>query len=138
VPALSDNFSYPLTIDYTALAADGSAWNSTFDHSYTRTVLPAPFLLGSTTAERQLAGGAINETSTGSTGSGYSNNTLAYADTKGGSYARNVNSVNTNITHDAESGSLVHGAFWGFPWLKISAEKHAYAPPRLPGSHRRV
>jgi hypothetical protein len=53
---VSDEFSYPLNINYTSLNANGSEFRADFDHSYTRDLLPAPFILASTIKERQLAG----------------------------------------------------------------------------------
>jgi hypothetical protein len=136
VTALSDTFSFPLGIDYEVTASDGSSFNASFDHSYDRTVLPAPFVLGSTTTERQLAAGAFFETAAGNTGTGSSNNTLSYSDTKGGSYARTVSAINTNITHDAQSGNLAPSHAFKFPWFGINSEKHAFAPARVPKLRR--
>jgi hypothetical protein len=138
VPTVTDNYSFPLTIDYVTLAADGSAWNTTFDHSYTRTVLPAPFILGSTTTEHQVADGSFVTSSSGNRGTGTNNNTISYVDTKGGSYYRSVGAVLNNITHNTESGSLATGGFWGFPWFTTSkTAPHVFAQPRLPGRARR-
>jgi hypothetical protein len=50
------------------------AWGLDLSHSYDRTVLPAPFVLGSTTTESQRAGGNITVYSTGDIGYGYSYN----------------------------------------------------------------
>lgn len=77
-----------------------------FDHSYTRTLLPAPFLLGSTINMRQQAGGFFNETAAGNTGNGTSTNTFTYVDTKGNTYDREVSAVDNVITADHQGGSL--------------------------------
>ncbi|KAJ7285831.1 peptide N-acetyl-beta-D-glucosaminyl asparaginase amidase A-domain-containing protein [Mycena rebaudengoi] len=107
VAAVVDTFSYPLTINLTALNADGSIFTTIFDHSYSRVLLPAPFILGSTIKERQMAvGGFFMLAPTGNTGNGTSNNTFSYVDTAGNTYNRRVNAAFNNITLDEESGSL--------------------------------
>ncbi len=94
--------SVSLSFLLVACVIDNSATVSAFfDHSYDRTILPAPFILGSTITERQLAGAQTNIlyiypsdrqaqlggfftiASTGNTGNGTSNNTLTYGDTAG-------------------------------------------------------
>ena len=75
------------------------------DHSYNRTLLPAPFILGTTIVERQLAGGSFQMT--GSTSSnGNSNNTFNYVDSAGNTYTRQVNASRDVITFDSQGGSL--------------------------------
>ncbi|KAJ7219276.1 peptide N-acetyl-beta-D-glucosaminyl asparaginase amidase A-domain-containing protein [Mycena pura] len=58
VPAVVDTFSFPLTINFTALNNEGTFFSTVFDHSYDRILLPSPFILGSTIKERQIAGDA--------------------------------------------------------------------------------
>ncbi|KAJ7063314.1 peptide N-acetyl-beta-D-glucosaminyl asparaginase amidase A-domain-containing protein [Mycena amicta] len=120
VPTVLDNFSFPLTINFTSLNNAGTFFSTTFDHSYKRDVLPGLFL-GSTIAERQLSGGFFNISSSGkshgkecnlsytfsgNTGNGTSNNTFAYRDTQGNTYQRRVNAAFNNITLDVVGGSL--------------------------------
>ncbi|KAH9068071.1 peptide N-acetyl-beta-D-glucosaminyl asparaginase amidase A-domain-containing protein [Lactarius deliciosus] len=96
--ALQDSFSYPLIINLTA-TPDGSSFSMEVDHSYNRTLLPAPFILGTTIAERQLAGGSIHITSIRNIGyNGTSNNTFDYHDTAGNTYTRQVNASRHVIT----------------------------------------
>ncbi|KAH8988323.1 peptide N-acetyl-beta-D-glucosaminyl asparaginase amidase A-domain-containing protein [Lactarius akahatsu] len=104
--ALQDTFSYPLTINFTS-TPDGRDFSAEFDHSYNRILLPAPFILGTTIAERQLAGGSFHIASTGNTGSnGTSNNTFSYHDTAGNTYTRQVNASLNVITFDRQGGNL--------------------------------
>jgi hypothetical protein len=134
LPAVTDSFEYPLSIDYQALNAAGSSWNATFDQGYQRTVLPAPFILGSTTKEHQVADGAFYTASTGNTGVGSSNSTISYLDTKGGTYYRSVGAYRNNITHDSETGSLARGGFWGLPWSASKGKgMTSLGEARLPG-----
>ncbi|TDL27476.1 hypothetical protein BD410DRAFT_782559 [Rickenella mellea] len=109
IPAVVDKFSYPLNINFTVLNANGTSFSAFFDHSYDRTVLPAPFILGSTIKERQLAGGFFTIAATGNFGNGTSNNTLTYVDLAGNTYDREVNAALNNITFDHEGGSLARG-----------------------------
>ncbi|OCB89705.1 hypothetical protein A7U60_g3184 [Sanghuangporus baumii] len=106
VPAVTDTFSYPFNINFTVLNSDGSQFSAFFDHGYDRTLLPAPFLLGSTIHERQLAGGFFTIASTGNTGNGTSNNTLAYADTQGNTFTRSVDAALNVVVRDVQGGSL--------------------------------
>ncbi|KAI0273633.1 peptide N-acetyl-beta-D-glucosaminyl asparaginase amidase A-domain-containing protein [Gloeopeniophorella convolvens] len=104
---LEDSFSYPLTINFTVTSPDGSDIAAVFNHSYDRVLLPAPFILGSTINERQVAGGSFHLASTGNTGSnGTSNNTFSYADTAGHTYTRQVQASSNVITFDMQGGNL--------------------------------
>ncbi|KAJ3541851.1 hypothetical protein NM688_g6034 [Phlebia brevispora] len=106
VSTVVDDFSFPLNINLSFIPPVGNSFNSIFDHSYVRTVHPAPFILGSTIQEHQLAGGFFEETAQGNFGNGTSNNSLSYVDTAGNTYTRQVDSINTNITSDRQGGSL--------------------------------
>lgn len=154
IPAVSDVFSYPLTINYDTTSEDGSSWYAKFDHSYNRVLEPSPFILSSTIKERQLADGSFVASSSGNHGSGTNNNTFSYLDAKvcthagysyivdlqlqGNTYYRSVGAVNNNITHDDISGTLATGA-WGwfsFPTFPL-AQKMLSADVRLPGGRTR-
>jgi len=103
---LEDTFSYPLLINVVT-SPDGSNISADFDHSYDRILRPAPFILGSTISERQLAGGSYHHAPTGNSGSnGTSNNTFSYVDTAGHTYTRQVNASSNVITFDHQGGSL--------------------------------
>ncbi|KAI9451408.1 peptide N-acetyl-beta-D-glucosaminyl asparaginase amidase A-domain-containing protein [Lactarius psammicola] len=102
--ALQDTFSYPLIIDITP-SPDGSSKSVEVNHAYDRDLRPAPFILGTTIVERQLAGGSY--ASAGHTVSHVtSNNTFNYVDTEGNTYTRQVNSSSNSITGDNTGGSL--------------------------------
>ncbi|KAK7467151.1 hypothetical protein VKT23_004210, partial [Stygiomarasmius scandens] len=106
VPAVVDTFSYPLNINLTILTPDGSNFTAVFDHSYDRVLLPAPFILGSTIHNQQIATGFFHTASTGNTGNGTNNNTFTYKDTAGNTFNRQVNAALNVITLDQQSGSL--------------------------------
>ncbi|KAI0062254.1 hypothetical protein BV25DRAFT_1825690 [Artomyces pyxidatus] len=149
VQVMQDTFSYPLSVDLTITSPDGSSFEATIDHSYNRVVKPAPFILGSTIAERQLAGkystcvlsvdvsypmfagGAFHIASTGNTGTnGTSNNTFSYFDTAGNTYTRQVNAALNVITFDRQGGSL---APTPVPDTQHTTIQQAFQKPRLPG-----
>ncbi|KAI0306572.1 peptide N-acetyl-beta-D-glucosaminyl asparaginase amidase A-domain-containing protein [Multifurca ochricompacta] len=105
--ALQDTFVYPLVINFAITSPDGSNFSVAVDHSYDRILRPAPFILGSTIAERQLSGGSFHLAPTGNTGSnGTSNNTFDYVDTTGHTYTRQVNASSNVITLDRQGGNL--------------------------------
>lgn len=84
-----------------------STVTATFNHSYDRTILPAPFILGSTITENQLAGGFFHTASTGNSGAnGTSENTFTYTDTAGNTYDREVSAASNVIVSDHQGGSL--------------------------------
>ncbi|GJE90902.1 peptide N-acetyl-beta-D-glucosaminyl asparaginase amidase A-domain-containing protein [Phanerochaete sordida] len=132
VPSTIDTYSFPLTIDLTFLPPTGNSFFADFDHSYTRTVLPSPFILGSTIQEHQLAHAFFEETAQGNFGNGTSNNTLNYVDLQGHTYDREVNAVNTAIVFDHQGGNLapVANRKSGVP---ASPTKLNLVKPRLPG-----
>jgi len=67
--------------------------------------------LGTTIAERQLAGGSFHIAPTGNTGSnGTSNNTFNYIDTARNTYTRHVNASRNVITFDRQGGNLAPSA----------------------------
>lgn len=134
IPTLVDDFSYPLYINITSLNPDFTTFTANFDHSYVRSSLPAPFLLGSTINERQLAGGIFVETAEGNYGNGTSNNTFTYLDTKGNTYDREVDAAYENITYDHQGGSLYDGDYFTFPLFSSPAP--TIAAPRMPGARR--
>ncbi|KAH9064366.1 peptide N-acetyl-beta-D-glucosaminyl asparaginase amidase A-domain-containing protein [Lactarius vividus] len=134
--ALRDTFSYPLIVKFT-MTPNGSEFSTEVDHSYNRVLLPAPFILGTTIAERQLAGGSLHIASTGNTGfNGTSNNTFNYHDTAGNTYTRRVNASHNVITFDRQSGNLASSPVAD---LSLVVSPHAVSPAqmdlkaRLPG-----
>ncbi|KIK57824.1 hypothetical protein GYMLUDRAFT_46028 [Collybiopsis luxurians FD-317 M1] len=106
IVVLKDDFSYPFAINITTI--NSTTFTTNFDHSYNRDLLPAPFILGSTIQERQIAGGFFTERSTGNTGNGTSNNVFSYQDTAGNTYSRTVDASLNVITLDHISGSLAN------------------------------
>ncbi|KAJ7774606.1 peptide N-acetyl-beta-D-glucosaminyl asparaginase amidase A-domain-containing protein [Mycena maculata] len=131
VPTVVDTFSYPITINFTSLNDAGSIFTTTFDHSYDRILLPAPFILGSTINERQVAGGIFVEVSTGNSGNGTSNNTFSYIDTVGNTFNWRVDAAFDDITLNVRSGSLsTHApAFPNVPKADVSGFAKARLPP---------
>jgi len=131
VPALSDDFSYPLYINMTYLDDTYDSWTAEFDHSYDRVSSPSPFILGSTINERQVATSYFVISSNGNYGNGTNNNTFNYVDFDGNTYWRNVGAADNNITYDSIGGSLSGSAFM----LPLSAPlpQGVMAKPRLPG-----
>ncbi|VDB82919.1 unnamed protein product [Peniophora sp. CBMAI 1063] len=104
---LKDDFAYPLLVNTTFTNANFSDWQTWTNHSYNRELLPAPFLLGSTIAEHQVAGGNFSVRSTGNVGSnGTSENTFSYVDTKGNTFKQSVTAFENTITSNTESGNL--------------------------------
>ncbi|KAF8831291.1 hypothetical protein HHX47_DHR1000757 [Lentinula edodes] len=99
VAVVKDDYSYPFAVNITSLNNDGSVFEAVFDHSYDR-------VLRSTIQERQIAGGFFEESSSGNTGNGTSNNTFSYVDTAGNTFSRTVRAALNNITFDSISGSL--------------------------------
>jgi len=96
--------------------------------------------LGTTIAERQLAGGSFHIAPTGNTGSnGTSNNTFNYIDTAGNTYTRQVKASRNVITFDNQGGSLAPRAVPSQSLAVSPAEAEMNARlPRLPGGRGRV
>ncbi|KZT32653.1 hypothetical protein SISSUDRAFT_1066759 [Sistotremastrum suecicum HHB10207 ss-3] len=131
VTSVSDVFQYPMTIDLVA-TPDFSNFTATFDHSYIRALLPAPFILGSTINNHQTATGELlTLPSGGRIGNGTNNNVFSYVDTKGNTFSRRVNAADNNITLDVESGSLSFPKFT-FPFIPDSQTRTSWAA-RFPG-----
>ncbi|KAL0946894.1 hypothetical protein HGRIS_013058 [Hohenbuehelia grisea] len=130
--AVVDIFQYPLGINITNITPDGRSFKSTFDHSYTRNLIPAPFILGSTIKEHQLAEGFFTIASTGNSGNGTSQNQLSYVDLAGNTYSRQVNAVLNNITLDRQSGSLAPHQTVHFPIIGPFKDA-TFGRARLPG-----
>jgi hypothetical protein len=132
VSVLTDNFNYPLYIDMTALVANANEtlYYTTFDHSYDRQLVPAPFILGSDINERQQTAGYLTILTTGVAANGTSNNTFSYVDTKGNTYIRDVDAAYDVITYDEQSGSL---ATTPLPTLPLFSNAKSIPGVRLPG-----
>lgn len=86
------------------------------DHSYDRTELPSPLILGSTTTTRQYGSGYYLRNTTTSTVSanGTNTQTYSYVDDSGHTYSRNVAAKNSSILYDTIAGSLSES--WEWPW----------------------
>ncbi|OCH93376.1 hypothetical protein OBBRIDRAFT_859505 [Obba rivulosa] len=134
VTALQDIFSYPLDINITSLNAAGTTFTADFDHSYERTSLPSPFILGSTIHNHQTASGVFVETAQGNFGNGTNNNTFTYVDNLGNSFNRDVNAAFDNITLDHQSGTLASTTTFHLPFLKLVPS--TLPKPRLPGGRQ--
>lgn len=133
VTVVSDKFSYPLNIYYSNifagntsgctslsyLAAICCSYSQTIgytsvDHTYTRTELPSPLVLGSTTTTHQAGAGTWLNTNSVVTANGTTSQTYTYADFEGNTYTRSVSATNSSITKDNVGGSL--SGSWPWPW----------------------
>jgi len=133
VPVVMDDFEYPLYVNlsYLEITNTSQTFYTTFDHSYNREVVPAPFILGSAIAERQQTAGYFTIATGGNAGNGTSNNTFTYTDTKGNTYAREVDAAYNVIIRDQQSGSLATSTpFPPTPWTPNTQNAPA---ARLPG-----
>ncbi len=117
--------------------------------------MPAPFILGSTIREHQLAGpsfrwkfypclyaksidadGFFNVAPTGNTGNGTSQNQLSYVDLAGNTYNREVNAALNVITLDKQSGSLAPAQQTTLQKATVSPKEATFGSVRLPGGKR--
>ncbi|KAH9037494.1 peptide N-acetyl-beta-D-glucosaminyl asparaginase amidase A-domain-containing protein [Lactarius pseudohatsudake] len=101
--ALEDTFTYPLSVDLMLPGrTDGiiSLNAAQIDRAYSRVLLPAPFIVGTTIVEHQVAGGTVPSWD------GTSNNTFSYNDTEGNTYTRQVNASSNVIVFDNQGGTL--------------------------------
>jgi hypothetical protein len=99
VTALSDKFSYPLSIK---LSASQQSFGVDIDHSYERVLFPSPFILDSNIVERQIASVGLE----GNDGNRASKNTFTYQDSAGNSFDREFTTSAKKITSDHQGGSL--------------------------------
>ncbi|KAH9003638.1 hypothetical protein EDB86DRAFT_2262664 [Lactarius hatsudake] len=103
--ALQDTFTYLLLVDCATPGA-GALW-SQIDQTYDRELLPAPFIMGTTIVEHQVAAGTVNTIENGNFGTnGTSSNTFNCIDTEGNTYTRQVNASSNAITFDSQGGTL--------------------------------
>ncbi|KAH9037484.1 peptide N-acetyl-beta-D-glucosaminyl asparaginase amidase A-domain-containing protein [Lactarius pseudohatsudake] len=96
--ALQDTFTYPLIVDF--MLPDRTDVTAQIDHTYSRVLLPAPFIMGTTIIEHQVAAGTVVSWD------GTSNNTFSYNDTEGNTYTRQVNASSNVIVFDNQGGTL--------------------------------
>ncbi|KAH8980166.1 peptide N-acetyl-beta-D-glucosaminyl asparaginase amidase A-domain-containing protein [Lactarius hatsudake] len=101
--ALQDTFTYPLVIAYTP-PGSADVIMAQVDHAYDRVLLPAPFIMGTTIIEHQVATGT--EQSDSDAWVGVSLNTFNYIDTEGNTYTRQVDAARDAITFDNQGGTL--------------------------------
>ncbi|KAG1772681.1 peptide N-acetyl-beta-D-glucosaminyl asparaginase amidase A-domain-containing protein [Suillus occidentalis] len=130
VSVLTDNFNYPLYINVTTLINNATETLCKF-----RSLVPAPFILGSDISERQQTAGFLTIFGSGGTANGTSDNTFSYVDTKGNTYARDVNAAYNVITYDKQSGSL---APTSVPTYPSTSNAHSIPGVRLPGGQGSV
>ncbi|KAH9177904.1 peptide N-acetyl-beta-D-glucosaminyl asparaginase amidase A-domain-containing protein [Lactarius sanguifluus] len=111
--ALQDIFTYPLLIENAMPGSGGiisPSW-SQIDQSYDRELHPAPFIIGTTIVEHQVAAGTVNTIEIDNFGSnGTSSNTFNYIDTDSNTYTRQVNASGNVITFDSQGGILAQKA----------------------------
>ncbi|KAH9015483.1 peptide N-acetyl-beta-D-glucosaminyl asparaginase amidase A-domain-containing protein [Lactarius hengduanensis] len=101
--ALEDTFTYPLIVDF-MLPGRTDVNAAQIDHAYSRVLLPAPFIMGTTITEHQVAAGTVQGPKIGWDGT--SNNTFSYNDTEGNTYTRQVNASSNVIVFDNQGGTL--------------------------------
>jgi len=128
----TDQFFYPLNVNFTAFDPGFNSWQTTVDHSYERLFSPSPFMVASTIRSHQTACGYLVRTPGGTTGNGTNENQFCYDDTKGNTYWRRINAAYNSITYDREGGSLADGRGypWGFPTADVQNVTGSF---RLPG-----
>ncbi|KAH8978891.1 peptide N-acetyl-beta-D-glucosaminyl asparaginase amidase A-domain-containing protein [Lactarius hatsudake] len=102
--ALQDTFTYPLVIIMDYPTSSSTVTKAQIDYAYDRVLLPAPFIMGTTIIEHQVAVGTEQDAS--DFGSGGSSNTFYYFDTEGNTYTRQVNASIDAITFDNQGGTL--------------------------------
>ncbi|KAF8323313.1 hypothetical protein DL93DRAFT_2050175 [Clavulina sp. PMI_390] len=116
---VSDQFSYPLYVDYSNLVTpNASGWYTALDHSYTRSLTPSPLLdvISTHISTSQSGSGTWLRSSITNvvTANGTTTETFSYTDGKGNSYTRDVSATNSSVTKDVQGGSL--SGSWGAPW----------------------
>ncbi|KAH8982530.1 peptide N-acetyl-beta-D-glucosaminyl asparaginase amidase A-domain-containing protein [Lactarius akahatsu] len=102
--ALQDTFTYPLLITMDYPTQTSSVTTAHIDHAYDRVLLPAPFIMGTTIIEHQVADAM--ELNDSDFGSGGCSNMFYYSDTEGHTYTRQVNASMDAITFDNQGGTL--------------------------------
>ncbi|KAH9040907.1 peptide N-acetyl-beta-D-glucosaminyl asparaginase amidase A-domain-containing protein [Lactarius deliciosus] len=102
--ALQDTFTYPLLVIMDYPTPSTTVTKAQIDYAYDRVLLPAPFIMGTTIIEHQVAVGT--EKDDNDFGSGGSSNTFNYFDTEGNTYSRQVNASIDAITFDNQGGTL--------------------------------
>ncbi|KIP09483.1 hypothetical protein PHLGIDRAFT_126231 [Phlebiopsis gigantea 11061_1 CR5-6] len=134
VQTLVDDFSFPFTMDFTYINPNWTAWVTSVDHSYTRDLMPAPYVMRTRIHERQTADAFFQLASTGNFGNGTSSSTFAYSDARDNTYTRSVSSVNSTITSDHQGGTLAKSG-QGPQLTSLSKDtlQMGFATPRLPG-----
>lgn len=132
VPVVVDNFEYPLFINATYLEVSETymSFLTSFDLSYNRQLLPAPFILGTDITEHQLATGFFAISPGGNTGSGNNNNTFTYVDSQLNTYNRVVDAVLNKVVYDQQSGSLAPSSF---STTQDGPYSFSLPPVKLPG-----
>ncbi|KAL1660310.1 peptide N-acetyl-beta-D-glucosaminyl asparaginase amidase A-domain-containing protein [Schizophyllum commune] len=107
---VSDEFSYPLAINYTYGSANYDNWTFIIDHSYNRAGALHPFVLETNIESQQSSDSFFQTSSSGNYGNASTNNTFSYSDVAGNTYTRSVNVANNQIIFDEEGGSLAGSA----------------------------
>ncbi|KIK57827.1 hypothetical protein GYMLUDRAFT_246804 [Collybiopsis luxurians FD-317 M1] len=122
IVVLKDDFSFPFALNFTTI--NSTTFTADFDHSYNRDLRrDLSFIVRRSKKDSVLAsdhdrlnflqpskifpaGGFFTGQSTGSTGSGTSNNSFSYRDTAGNTFFRIVDASQNVITTDHTSSSL--------------------------------
>ncbi|KAH8982208.1 peptide N-acetyl-beta-D-glucosaminyl asparaginase amidase A-domain-containing protein [Lactarius akahatsu] len=104
---LQDTFTYPLLFGFATPLGTDELWGwAEIDHAYDRVLLPAPFIMGTTIVQHQVAAGTEQTTGHNFGTNGTSSTTFSYTDTEGNTYTRQVNASSDVITFDNQGGTL--------------------------------
>ncbi|KAG8768307.1 hypothetical protein FRC12_005655 [Ceratobasidium sp. 428] len=135
---ISDIYSYPLDIDFWLVTENNaSGWNTILNHGFDRTYLPNTLLPKSTISTKRLSTGSFltapNGTRTVANGTAIQD--FSYTDARLNTYKRHVESRNSNVTSDVQSGTLTWDWRWPGSWGKLvkgAAGAHSDYVARLP------
>jgi len=120
-----------LNVYYENIVVNGSAgWYTNVDHSYVRTELPSPLIVGSDISTHQAGAGTWLSINGTVVANGTTTQSFTYSDSAGNTYDRHVSATNSSITADTQSGSLA--AVWPWPWPFGGS---SVVPPGGSGAH---
>ncbi|QRW01615.1 peptide-N(4)-(N-acetyl-beta-glucosaminyl)asparagine amidase A [Ceratobasidium sp. AG-Ba] len=136
LPVISDDYSYPLDIDFLLVTENNaSGWNTILNHGFNRKYLPNTLTPFNEINTKRFSTGSFLTAPNGTrvVANGTAVQDFSYADLKLNSYKRHVEAINSNVTSDYQSGTLT----WTWPWtwgklVKGAAGAHSDYVGRLP------
>lgn len=138
IKVLQDTFSYPLDIDFFNVVDNGNpGYSTTVKHSYDRTDVPSPLVVGSIIKTTQSSNGTLITLPAGRTANGTNTQAFSFTDLAGNTYTRSVSATNSNVTYSREGGTLSFD--WHWPWPFVTHENsgtHTGFVGRLLGDRR--